>query len=96
MKQNKNKQSKLFPELENNDWQEEWKEMPEYVQKNLIPYRKLIINFETKEDFEEFIKLLKLEDVITDKTKYIWFPIQEKELPKNFGYIFDNEEKTKK
>jgi len=87
----KQDQTSLFEELENNDWREEWKEMPEYIQEDLNPKRKLIVNFETDEDFEKFVKKLELTDMMTDKTKSIWYPIQEKEPPKNFGYIFDEE-----
>lgn len=67
-------------------WEEIWKEMPEFVQDDKSPYQKLIVNFETKEDLEQFQDLLNIK--ITKKTKYIWFPIQkDKEKPKNFVYL---------
>lgn len=90
---NNNLQSKLFEDIENFDWREEWIDMPEFVQEDLNPKRKLIVNFETDEDFEQFIKKLELKDCITDKTKSIWFPLQEKEPPKDFGYVLFDDKK---
>jgi len=90
-----NKQDFLFDEYQNENPKKAWKGMPEFDQKNMNPVRKLIVNFESQEDFDKFISLLKLEEYMTDKTKSIWFPIQEKEPPKNFGYM-SFEERNKK
>ena len=89
----KPEQQSLFEELENNDWESEWKGMPEFSQQDLKPSKRLIVNFETKEDYIKFVRLLKLQTAVTDKTKSIWFPIQEKQPPKDFGYVlFDEKE----
>jgi hypothetical protein len=51
---------------------DEWKDMPEFVQERQDPYAKIIIRFETKEDLEEFSKLI--DQKLTQKTKSIWHP----------------------
>jgi hypothetical protein len=51
---------------------DEWKDMPEFVQERQDPYAKIIIRFETKEDLEEFSKLIGQK--LTQKTKSIWHP----------------------
>jgi hypothetical protein len=51
---------------------DEWKNMPEFVQEKQKPYAKIIVRFETKEDLEEFSKLIKQK--LTQKTKSIWHP----------------------
>jgi hypothetical protein len=56
----------------NNPIFDEWKDMPEFVQERQDPYAKIIIRFETKEDLEEFAKLINQK--LTQKTKSIWHP----------------------
>ena len=51
---------------------DEWKNMPEFVQEKQEPYAKIIVRFETKEDLEEFSKLINQK--LTQKTKSIWHP----------------------
>jgi hypothetical protein len=53
---------------------DEWKNMPEFVQEKQEPYAKLIVRFETKEDLDEFAKLLNQK--LTQKTKSLWFPFK--------------------
>ena len=50
----------------------EWINMPEFVQEKQEPCAKLIVRFEKKEDYEEFSKLINQK--LTEKTKSIWFP----------------------
>lgn len=61
----------LFDDLEN-IWQQEWKDMPEFVQEDLTSYRKIIVHFKTKEDVEAFAKLIGQK--ITPKQPSICFP----------------------
>ena len=76
----------LFENLNDNEaWKKEWQGMPEFVQKDLTPAHSIIVNFEITEDFQGFKKLLN--QSITDKTKSIWFPAQEKDPPKNLAYV---------
>ena len=55
-------------------WQEEWKDMPEFVQEKQRPFQQIIIRFESQEDVEAFAKLI--QQKITKKTKSIWFPFK--------------------
>lgn len=54
------------------EWKSLWKGMPEFVQEDDPPYKKLIINFRNEEDYKEFADLIKQK--LTEKTKSIWFP----------------------
>jgi len=51
---------------------DEWKDMPEFVQEKQEPYAKIIVRFDSKEDLEEFSKLIGQK--LTQKTKSIWHP----------------------
>lgn len=55
-------------------WQEEWKDMPEFVQEKQRPFHQLIVRFESQEDYDEFQKLI--QQKLTKKTKSIWFPFK--------------------
>ena len=57
---------------ERKEWEEHWVGMPEFVQEDNPPFKKLIVNFRNKEDYAEFVKLVG--QVMTDKTKTIWYP----------------------
>ena len=59
---------------------QEWQGMPEFVQEDLSPYKTIYIHFEKKEDMEGFSKLVNQR--ITLKTKFIWFP-----KPKNISFM---------
>lgn len=53
-------------------WQKEWVNMPTFNQEELTPYKTLLVHFDSDADIVEFGKLLNQK--ITPKTKYIWFP----------------------
>lgn len=75
----------LFDNQEN-EWQKEWKDMPEFIQN--LPnreYKKLIIRFKNEEDLNDFSKLINQK--ITFKTKSIWFPEIERGINANKIYI---------
>lgn len=61
-------------EEEGKESEREWKKagMPEFVQEDNPPYKKLIISFRTKEDYDEFAELIGQK--LTEKTKSIWHP----------------------
>jgi hypothetical protein len=61
----------LFPEMEN-EWQKEWKDMPEFEQKDLEPWQSILVQFESQEDREAFANLIGQN--MTYKTKSIWYP----------------------
>lgn len=72
-KKNQQEMSSLFDDFEN-EWQKEWKDMPEFSQSKKEPYSKIIIRFESEEDLQSFAKLI--EQKLTKKTKSIWFPFK--------------------
>ena len=55
-----------------NNWQEEWLDMPEFVQEKQEPYAKIIIRFDNEKDLNDFSKLIN--QPLNKKTKSIWFP----------------------
>jgi hypothetical protein len=54
-------------------WEKEWKDMPEYKHKNLTPYKQVIVNFETPEDYDKF-KVVVEQKNMTMKTQSVWYP----------------------
>lgn len=53
-------------------WEEHWKQMPEFVQKDLQPWKSIYVHFENREDMEAFEKLVGQRVNLT--TKFIWYP----------------------
>jgi predicted AlkP superfamily phosphohydrolase/phosphomutase len=64
------------------DWKNEWKNMPEFVQEDMTPHRTLYVHFENEENLNKFLELIDQE--ITPKTKYIWFPDTEKRIKSKY------------
>lgn len=56
-----------MPEIE-----DEWQDMPEFIQEKQSPYSKIIVRFNNEEDLQEFAKLIGQK--LTNKTKSIWHP----------------------
>ena len=80
---NKNKEKTFFDRRE--DWKNHWKNMPEFVQEKLEPHSKIIVRFRTKEDRDEFTKVINQK--ITKKTKSIWFPKLIRGIYKNKRFV---------
>jgi hypothetical protein len=68
------KQINMFPDLEN-EWEKEWKDMPEFISENKKPSQQITISFKDFEDVKMFAKLLNVK--VTPKTDSFWFPIKE-------------------
>lgn len=54
-----------------------WVGMPEFIQEENKSYKTIYLHFRTEEDFREFVKKYKQVDddqVISDKTKSMWYP----------------------
>lgn len=68
----KEKKERLFPEEDTVLWKKEWQGMPEFVQKDLTPFRIIKVSFRNKEDVAKFAELM--EQKLTGKTRSIWFP----------------------
>lgn len=53
-------------------WEEHWKQMPEFVQKDLEPFKTIYVHFESREEMEKFAKLVGQQ--IGLNTRSIWYP----------------------
>jgi hypothetical protein len=72
-------------------WEDEWQDMPEFVQENLKPFRTVYLHFKNREDMEAFEKLT--DQKITPKTKFVWYPKVAKYNRFSKRYV-DTEEET--
>lgn len=54
------------------EWREEWRDMPEFVQEKQRPFAQVVIRFETQEALDEFSTLIGQK--LTPKTKSLWHP----------------------
>ena len=59
-------------EVDLDSWRSHWKQMPAFTQEHNEPYKKVIMSFRTKEDYEDFQK--KIGQRLTEKTKSAWHP----------------------
>jgi hypothetical protein len=53
-------------------WEEHWKQMPEFVQKDLEPFHTIYVHFESREDMERFAELVG--QTVLTTTRSIWYP----------------------
>lgn len=81
-------QSELFDADEFRLWRDEWKDMPEFVQEDLSPFKSLTVHFATLDDLKAFGKLI--EQKITTDTRSIWFPPAEIGRYANKRYVDGN------
>jgi hypothetical protein len=63
---------------------DEWKGMPEFTQNDATAKRTILVHFEDIEQVRNFSALV--DDTITDKTKFIWFPRKERADMSNVVY----------
>ena len=52
--------------------QEEWQQMPEFVQEKREPFSKIVFRFDSEEDLAEFSEMIGQK--LTPKTKSAWHP----------------------
>jgi hypothetical protein len=76
----------LFEECKNPIFAE-WQDMPEFIQEKQEPYAKMVIRFATKEDLDEFSKLI--DQRLTKKTKSIWHPKLERGINSQKLYVHE-------
>lgn len=69
-------------------WDEHWKDMPEFVQKDLTPLKSIYVHFETEADMHEFSKLVGQK--LTLNTRSIWYP--EAEIGRMVDKLFVDED----
>jgi len=73
-------------------WEDDWQDMPEFVQEDQSQFKSLIVNFKDKKDMEEFARLVGQR--ITFKTQSIWYPKAELAHFMNKKYIDSKEYKS--
>ena len=75
------KKRRLSPFLDvPEDWEKHWQGMPEFVQEDKQPYKSIIVHFKTKQDMNDFMKIV--QQKFTMKSKFIWHPKHQ-----NISYI---------
>jgi hypothetical protein len=75
----------LFDLSEFTDWEKEWKDMPEFLQQDLTPFRVINVRFKTENDVREFAKIIG--QTITPKQKALWFPFSEFRRASHLRYV---------
>lgn len=73
-------------------WKKEWKNMPEFVQEDVSPFKAIMVNFENKQDMEAFAKLVG--QGITMKTQSIYYPKAEIDGIMNKRYVDAKKKRT--
>jgi len=53
-------------------WEEQWKGMPAFAQKDLAPWKSIYVHFENRRDMEAFSKLVGQQ--VGLNTRSIWYP----------------------
>ncbi len=53
-------------------WEEEWSEMPEFVQDRQRPYAQIIVRFSNQEDLDEFAH--KIGQTLNKNSQCTWYP----------------------
>jgi hypothetical protein len=77
------KQQYLF---ENKEWWEElWEGMPEFVQEDIMPFRKIVVSFKSAETVKDLFSIIG--QSYTPNTRSIWYPKIEIGETKNKKYI---------
>lgn len=77
----------LFDDYEN-EWQKEWKDMPEFNMKPEVPLLTIKISFKSQKDINDFSKLID-QKVVFNKENY-WFPKLNRNASSELKY-FDDE-----
>jgi hypothetical protein len=80
-----NPRSKRKPAKDDFDWQEHWVGMPEFDQPDREPFKTITVHFDSQEDVDQFAALV--EQKITLKTRYVWYPFKEKDCHVNKSYV---------
>jgi hypothetical protein len=57
------------------DPNEEWEGMPEFENKDLSAFKSITVHFESQDELDNFAELV--EQAITEKTRFIWYPKRE-------------------
>ncbi len=87
--ENELKSLMLEREQGTNDPNKEWSGMPQFNQNDEQAFRSIVLHFKDSDGINNFAKLIN--QTITDKTRYIWFPFIEIGRAANKEYGDDNE-----
>ena len=71
-----------LPDINPVNYDLEWRGMPEFKQDDLKPLKSILVHFETQPDIDAFAELVG--QMITVKTRSIWYPKHERENLKAF------------
>jgi hypothetical protein len=66
-------------------WEEAWRGMPEFIQRDLQPFKSLVVHFESRDEMDAFSRLIKQK--IGIDTKSIWYPEAEVNRTTNKRYV---------
>lgn len=72
----------------NKDWEEHWKDMPEFVQPAQKPYALINVRFDSKEALDAFSALIGQN--LNSKTKAIRYPKKEESEVTNLVYVYES------
>jgi len=67
------------------DWEQHWKDMPEFICNDLTPKYQIIMSFRDDKARKEFSKLIN--QPITNSTKSLWYPKEEIDVVKDLRYV---------
>jgi hypothetical protein len=79
------RQPEFFTLDEIEPWRAEWKDMPEFTQQDLTPWKSMLVHFESPGDLARFAVLV--EQTLSPRTRSIWFPAAEIGRYANKRYI---------
>jgi hypothetical protein len=66
------------------DYEKMWEGMPSFDQDDDTPFKSVVVHFENQEHVDRFAKLVG--QTITEKTKFIYYPSQQRENVKDLAY----------
>ena len=78
-----------LPETDQDQWEDHWKNMPEFEQDDLTPFRSFLVHIRNDADVTHFAKVMAQE--FTDKTKSIWHPKLVREVYNDKAYTSETE-----
>jgi hypothetical protein len=73
------------------DVSKEWEGMPEFTQEDHTAFRSILVHFKDQSCVDKFVTALKLK--ITPKTRFLWYPIEERLIVSDKRYV--TKKKTK-
>jgi hypothetical protein len=73
------------------NWREHWTGMPEFENDDETAFQQIIVNLADQEAVNKFAKLIRQK--LTPKTRFLWYPRQEKTSTKNMRWVDQEEAK---